>query len=146
MPSYTKAKPASGPDFGYDANRSISLFVMPWLMFQSDGHFVVSMLNPAGPTYRFLLFGSWPYLPVPTAGITGPGVVAPADVDAPPAVVVAPAVLAVVPDVAGVVVAADPLLLSPPHAAATKPADTSRVAGTTHRCFFTRSPYGLFEW
>ena len=45
---------------------------MPWLMFQSDGHFETSMLNPEGPTYRFLLFGSWPYLPVPAAGIIGP--------------------------------------------------------------------------
>src|SRR5499427_2391396 len=101
---------------------------MPWLMFQSDGHFVVSIWNPDGPTYRFLLFGSCPYLPLPAAGMIGPSCVDPAEVDAPPAVVVAPAALeaVVAAAVLAVVVAAAPplLLLSPPHAAATMPTET----------------------
>ena len=94
-----------------------------------------------------MLFGSCPYLPLPAAGMTGPSCVEPADVVAPPAVVAAPAaaVEAVAAAVLAVVVAAAPplLLLSPPHAAATMPTDTSRVVGTTHRCFFIRSPWWL---
>src|SRR4051794_41979700 len=50
---------------------SISEAVMPWLLSQSAGHFDTSMVKPDGPTYRFLLFGSWPYLPVPAAGMIG---------------------------------------------------------------------------
>src|SRR6476646_5206207 len=129
---------------------SISESVMPWLLFQSDGHFDTSRVNPFEPTYRFLLFGSCPYLPVPAGGITGPSaaVVAPplvdagavlaAEVDA--AAVVAAAVVAAAAAGAAVVAAAPPLL-SPPHAAAITPNDTSTVVGTSHRCFVTRSPH-----
>ena len=129
---------------------SISVSVMPWLLFQSDGHFDTSMVNPFEPTYRFLLFGSWPYLPVPAGGITGlsaavvvgpplvdAGAVLAADVGA--AAVVAAAVVAAAAAGAAVVAAAPPLL-SPPHAAAITPNDTSTVVGASHRCFVTRSP------
>src|SRR6476661_4755828 len=95
---------------------------MPWLMFQSDGHFVVSIVKPLGPTYRFLLVGSWPYLPEPAAGITSPWAPAAAVLVAPPAaaVVVLPAAAAVVVApavVAGAAVVAPllPPLLSPPQ-------------------------------
>jgi hypothetical protein len=65
--------------------------------------------------------------------------VEPADVDGPPAVVVAPAVV-VVPAVVALVAAEPPLLLSPPHAAATMPIDTKMVVGTAHRYRFTHAP------
>src|SRR2546421_7161969 len=102
---------------------------MPWLLFQSAGHFDTSRVKPPGPTYRFLLFGSGPSLPVPAAGITG----------AAAAVVVAGAVLATVVGAAAAVVAAAapavvaaPPLLSPPHAAATNPNDTRSTVGANH--------------
>src|SRR5215213_3152834 len=116
---------------------SISLSVMPWMAFQSDGHFDTSMVKPDGPTYRFLLVGSWPYLPVPAAGMIGAAaavVVGPPLVGAELAAAVVGA--AVVPAaVAGVLP-----LLSPPHAAATNANDTSSVVGASHRCFATKSP------
>src|SRR5215211_1923775 len=120
---------------------SISLSVMPWMAFQSDGHFDTSMVKPDGPTYRFLLFGSWPYLPVPAAGMTGAAaavVVGPPLVGAELAAAVVGA--AVVPAGAATAVAAVLPLLSPPHAAATNPNDTSSVVGASHRCFATKSP------
>src|SRR6478609_7562773 len=109
---------------------SISPLEMPWLMSQSAGHFDTSMVKPDGPTYRFLLFGSWPYLPVPAAGMTG----------AAGAVVVGPLLAGAVPAAAAAVVAAVLPLLSPPHAAATNPNDTSSVVGASHRCFATKFP------
>src|SRR4051812_26266460 len=99
------------------------------------------MVKPDGPTYRFLLFGSWPYLPVPAAGMIG---AAAAVVAGPPLVgaVLAAAVVgaAVVPAAAAAVVAAVLPLLSPPHAAAINPNDTSSVVGASHRCFVTKPP------
>src|ERR1700760_125296 len=64
-----------------------------------------------------------------------------AEAAAPAAVVVAPAVVAgdeVVGDVVGA--AEPPLELSPPHAAATRPADTRSAVGTTHRCLVMVHP------
>src|SRR4051794_26442628 len=128
---------------------SISLLVMPWLLFQSAGHFDTSRVKPPGPTYRFLLVGSWPYLPVPAPGMTGPSaavVVGPPLADAvvagDPVVAADPAaaVVAAAAAAGAAVVAAAPLLLSLPHAAATTPNDTSSAVGATHRYFVTQSP------
>src|SRR5215203_2535906 len=95
---------------------------MPWSMFQSEGHLDTSIVNPSAPTYRSGLLASWPYFPVPAAGMTLPLADAAAAVVA--AVVAGAVVAAAV--VAAAVVAAEPLsLLSPPQAAATRPTDTS---------------------
>src|SRR3954447_13229403 len=107
-------------------------------MFQSDGHFETSIWKPLAPTYRFLLEGSCPYLPEPAAGITSPWAPAAAVVAAPPAaavVVPAAVVVGAAPDgaVAAFVAPLPPLLLSPPHAAATMPIETSSAVGATHR-------------
>src|SRR4051794_7708759 len=108
-------------------------------MFQSDGHFETSIWKPLAPTYRFLLEASWPYLPVPAAGITSPWAPAAAVVAAPPAAAVVVPAAAVVAAAAAVVAGAAvvalllPLLLSPPHAAATMPSETSSAVGATHR-------------
>src|SRR5712691_9850847 len=92
---------------------SISEAVMPWLMFQSAGHFDTSMVNPDGPTYKFLFVGSWPYLPVPAAGITGPPaavVVGAMLVDAGAVLAADVGAAAVVAAGAAIVVAAPPVL------------------------------------
>src|SRR6476469_4647263 len=96
---------------------------MPWLMFQSAGHLVTSMLKPPGPTYRSLLFGSTPYLPEPASGMTlslAAPRLPPAAVVVAPAVVVAATVVVAPAVVAGATVVAPllPPLLSLRHAAA----------------------------
>src|SRR4051794_41664652 len=109
---------------------------MPWLMFQSDGHLVVSMVNPFGPTYMSLLLASWPYLPVPAAGMTAPAAPPAAVVAAPPAaVVVLPAGVGAPPLVGGAARGAPPLppLFSLPHAAGTTPRGTRCAARATPR-------------
>src|SRR3954453_23826151 len=119
-------------------------------MFQSDGHFETSIWKPLAPTYRFLLEASWPYLPVPAAGITSPWAPRAAVVAAPPAarwVVPGAAVVAAAAAVvagAAVVALLLPLLLSPPQAAATIPTETSSAVGATHRFLLIRySPWLL---
>src|SRR5215212_6580215 len=114
-------------------------------MFQSDGHFEMSIWKPLAPTYRFLLEASWPYLPEPAAGITSPWAPAAAVVVAPPAAAVVVPAAAVVAG-AAVVAPLLPLLLSPPHAAATMPSETSSAVGATHRFLLISwySPWWLF--
>ena len=92
------------------------------------------------------MFGSWPYLPVPAGGIIGPSAalvdaaaVVAADVAAAALVAAAVVAAAVVAAAAPAVVAELPLL-SPPHAAAITPNDTSTVVGASHRCFVTLLP------
>src|SRR4051794_35433861 len=74
MPSPSRPNPANGPDFGIDVKSLISLSVMPWLMFQSDGHLEVSSLKPPAPLKMFLLPASCPNVEFAVAfGMTSPG-------------------------------------------------------------------------
>src|SRR3954451_15992869 len=147
MPSEISPKPANGPDLGMLVYSLISLFEMPWLGSQSDGHLVVSTLKSPAPLYTSLFDGSWPYLPLPVAMSASWPLPAALDaVDEPEPVLAEvdePVLAAVVAAADGAVVVALlllPLLLSPPHAAATSPRIIAAAAGLVHALFFMCLP------